>query len=185
MLVQLVQEELDEIRNLVEDKLDKQRSLVEDEIQVYKTNQKKMLSLERVIQYYPTPSLSLLALMLIASIYNIKSKNLKAGTEQIPRTKGQKAVFLARSRLGVVGKVNNKVISKAQLKRLLRKPLALYKRDLLSPPSKYLDLEKHLIGHLFKQAELVHLESYKIMNSQLEISLRDLKVKGYKVLDYK
>ena len=45
MLVQLVQEELDEIRNLVEDKLDnnyynnyynQQGSLVEDEILVYK-----------------------------------------------------------------------------------------------------------------------------------------------------
>jgi hypothetical protein len=69
---------------------------------------------------------------------------------QIPRMESWKVAFLARSRLGIVGKVNNKVVSKAQLERLLRKLLALYRRDLPPPPTKHLDLEKHPIGHLFK-----------------------------------
>ena len=50
----------------------------------------------------------------------------------------------------MAGKVNNKVISKAQLERLLRKLLALYKKDLLLLPTKLLDLEKHPMGHLFE-----------------------------------
>ena len=77
------------------------------------------------------------------------------------------------------------MISKAQLKRLLRKPLALHKRDLLPLPTKHSDLEKHLIRHLFEQAELDYLKSHKIINSWLEISLRDLKIKEHRVLDYK
>jgi hypothetical protein len=108
--------------------------------------------------------------MLVASIRSIqdeilKAGILKAGTSQIPRTEGWKAAFLARSRSGTVGKVNNKVVTKAQLERLLRKPLALHRRDLPPPPTKHSDLEKHPIGHLFKQAELVHLKSHEIMKS--------------------
>ena len=124
-----------------------------------------MLSIEVVILYYPTPLLLLLVLMLVVSICSIKSKFLTTGLLQIPRTESWKAVFLAGSRLGVVGKVNNKVISKAQLERLLRKLLALYKKDLPLLPTKNSNLKEHLIGHLFKQAELEHLKSYKIINS--------------------
>ena len=164
--VQLVQEEPDEIR-----------SLVEDEIQVYttpmeidETDQKEMLG-ER-LGPYPTPLASPPAAMLAASIHGIQDVEIlnkkgipKAGTSQIPRTEGWKAAFLARSRSGTVGKVNNKVVSKAQLERLLRKPLALHRRDLPPPPTKHLDLEEHLMGHLFEQAELDHLKSHEIMNS--------------------
>jgi len=110
--------------------------------------------------------------MLAALICSIQDEILnkkrilnKKGTSQIPRTEGWKAAFLAESRSGTVKKVNNKVVSKAQLERLLRKPLALYRKDLPLPPTKHLDLEKHLLGHLFKQAELVYLDSYEIMKS--------------------
>src|SRR5437764_4939213 len=44
-----------------------------------------------------------------------KTKIPKAGMSQIPRTESWKAAFLVGSRSGAVGKVNNKVISKAQL----------------------------------------------------------------------
>jgi hypothetical protein len=85
----------------------------------------------------------------------------------------------------MAGKVNNKVVSKAQLERLLRKPQALHRRDLLPLPTKHLDLEKHPLGHLFEQAELVHLKSHETMNSWLEISSRDPRTKGYRVLNCK
>ena len=85
----------------------------------------------------------------------------------------------------MAGKVNNKVVSKAQLERLLRKPLALYRRDLPPTPTKHSDLEKHPMGHLFEQAELDHLKSHEIMKSWLEIGLRDPRTKGHKVLDCK
>src|SRR5271168_4472106 len=130
-----------------------------------------MPSVETRFEPYPTPPLSPPAAMLAASIRGIQDKEIpkagipKAGKSQIPRTEGWKAAFLAGSRLGAVGKVNNKVISKTQLERLLRKPLALHRRDLPPPPTKHLDLEKHPLGHLFKQAELVHLDSHEIMKS--------------------
>ena len=125
--------------------------------------------------------------MLAASICGIKDTEIlnKKGMSKIPKTESWKATFLARSRSGMAGKVNNKVVSKAQLERLLRKPLALYRKDLLPLPMKHSDLEEHPMGHLFEQAEVEHLKSYKIMKSWLEINSRDLKVKGYKVLDYK
>ena len=103
-----------------------------------------------VILYYPTPLLSPLASMLVVSIHGIQDEIPKAGTSQIPRTESWKAVFLARSRSGTAGKVNNKVISKEQLERLLRKPLVLYKRDLPPPPTKHSSLEEYLIGYLFE-----------------------------------
>ena len=41
------------------------------------------------------------------------------------------------------------------------------------------------MGHLFEQAEAVHLESHEQMKSWLEIGSRDPRVKGHKVLDCK
>jgi len=172
MLVQPAQEELDEIR-----------TLAEDEIPVYTTcgtdqGQKKMP--------YPTPPPSPPASMLAASIRGIQDTEIsKKEMSKISRTESWKATFLAGSRSGMAGKVNDKVVSKAQLERLLRKPLALHRRDLPPPPTKHSDLEKHPIGYLFEQAELVHLDSHKIMKSWLEISSRDPKVKGHRVLDCK
>ena len=109
--VQPAQEEPDEIRNLAE-----------DEIPVYTTpmelggmekDQNKMLETEVRLEPYPTPSPSPSssppAAMLAASIRGIQDKeNPKAGTSQIPRTEGWKAAFLAGSRSGAVGKVNDK-----------------------------------------------------------------------------
>jgi Reverse transcriptase (RNA-dependent DNA polymerase) len=139
---------------------------------------------------YPTPSPSPPASMLAVSIRGIqdeipKAGIPKAGTFQIHRTESWEAAFLAGSRSGTAGKVNNKVISKAQLERLLRKPLALHRRDLPPPPTKHSDLEKHPMGHLFEQAEMGHLKSHEIMKSWLEINSRDPKVKGHRVLDCK
>ena len=183
--VQPAQEEPDEIRDLAE-----------DEIQVYTTlrefdeTDQKGMPRER-FKPYPTPPASPPASMLAASIRGIQDKEIpragipKAGTSQIPRTEGWKATFLAGSRSGMVRKVNNKVISKAQLERLLRKPLALHRRDLPPPPTKHSDLERHSIGHLFEQAELDHLKSHEIMNSWLEISSRDPQTKGQRILDCK
>ena len=186
--VQPAQEEPDEIRNLAE-----------DEIPVYTTpmelggtekDQNKTLETEARLEPYPTPSPSPSssppAAMLAASIRGIQDKeNPKAGTSKIPRTESWKAAFLAGSRSGAVGKVNDKVISKAQLERLLRKPLTLHRRDLPPLPVKHSDLKEHPMGHLFEQAELEHLKSHEIMKSWLEIGSRDPRVKGHRVLDCK
>ena len=149
------------------------------------TNQDQKEVLGTRFETYPTPPASPPASMLAASIRGIQDEIPKGGTVQIPRTEGWKAVFLAGSRSGAVGKVNNKVISKAQLERLLRKPLALHRRDLPPPPTKHSDLEEHPTGHLFEQAEMDHLKSHEIMNSWPEISSRDPRTKGQRVLDCK
>jgi hypothetical protein len=196
--VQPAQEEPDEIRSLAEDEIQVYTTLMElDETEVYttlmeidETDQKKMPG-ER-FGPYPTPPASPPAAMLAASIRGIQDGEIlnkkgipKAGTSQIPRTEGWKAAFLAGSRSGAVGKVNSKVISKAQLERLLRKPQAIHRRELPPPPTKHSDLEEHFMGNLFKQAELDHLKSHEIMNSWLEINSRDPRTKGHKVLDCK
>ena len=143
----------------MEDEIQVYTTLIElDEIEVYTTlmelnemDWKKKPSIEVGYNPYPTlsPSLSPLVAMLAASIHGIQDGEIlnkkgipKAGTSQIPRTEGWKAAFLAGSRSGAVGKVNSKVISKAQLERLLRKPLALHRRDLPPPPTKHSDLER-------------------------------------------
>ena len=155
-----------------------------------KQDQNKMLDTEARLEPYltfsPSPLPSPPAAMLAASIRGIQDKeNPKAGTSKIPRTESWKAAFLAGSRSGAVGKVNDKVISKAQLERLLRKPLTLHRRDLPPLPVKHSDLKEHPMGHLFEQAELEHLKSHEIMKSWLEISSRDPQVKGHRVLDCK
>jgi hypothetical protein len=199
--VQPAQEEPDEIRNLAEDEPDEQKSLAEDEpdeqknlaedeiqvcttsIELEETDQKQT---EARFEPYPTPSPSPPAAMLAASIRGIQDKKIsKAEMSQIPRTEGWKAAFLAGSRSGSVGKVNNKVINKAQLERLLRKPLALHRRDLPPLPIKHSDLEEHPMGLLFEQAEMEHLKSHETMKSWLEIRSRDSQTKGHKVLDCK
>ena len=65
----------------------------------------------------------------------------KQGRYKYPERKAGKAAFLARSRSRAVGKVNSKVISKAQLERLLRKPLALDRVHSPPRPIKHLDLK--------------------------------------------
>ena len=182
--VQPAQEEYDEIRSLPED-------LAEDEIQVHKTS-RETPSGEIEFQAYPTPSPTPPAAMLAATIRGIKDISIETSEEEISkkvskvsRTESWKAVFLAGSRSGTVGKVNEKVITKAQLERLLRKPQAIHRRDLPPPPAKHSDLKEHPMGHLFEQAEAVHLESHEQMKSWLEIGSRDPRVKGHKVLDCK
>src|SRR4051812_5999735 len=106
-------------------------------------DQKKMPSIEVRYKPYPTSLPSPPAAMLAASIHGIQDKISKARMSQIPRMEGWKAAFLAESRSETVGKVNNRVISKAQLEKLLRKPLALHRRDLPPLPMKHLNLEEH------------------------------------------
>jgi hypothetical protein len=202
--VQPAQEEPDEIRSLADDEIqvhpDSLDGVHPDSLdgahpmeldgahpmELDGTSQDPKEVLGTRFQTYPTPPASPPAAMLAASIRGIQDRVVPhTGTSQIPRTEGWKAAFLAGTRSGTVGKVNNKVVSKAQLERLLRKPLALHRRELPPPPTKHSDLEEHLMGHLFKQAELDHLKSHEIMNSWLEISSRDPRTKGHRVLDCK
>jgi hypothetical protein len=151
-LVQPVQEEPDEIQNLAEAELDE--NLAEDEIsvQINRTDQdQKMPSVEEGLGPYSTSSLSLPASMLAASIRGIQDTEIsKKEMSDISQTESWKAAFLARSRSETVGKVNKKVMTKVQLERLLRKPLALYRKDLSLLSTKHSDLEKHSMGHLFE-----------------------------------
>ena len=212
MLVQPAQEELDEIRSLAEDELDE--NLAEDEIQVHTTpmeingnethtnpmeadeneDRKNLPCTDTRLEIYPTPPPTPPASMLAVSIRGIQDTEIlrkraeipqKKGLSKIPKTEGWKAAFIAGSRSGVVGKVGSQVISKAQLERRLRKPLALHRRDLPPLPTKHSDLKEHPMGYLFEQAEADHLNSHEKMKSWLEISSRDPRVKGHKVLNCK
>jgi hypothetical protein len=79
-----------------------------------RTNQDQKEVLETRFETYPTPPVLPPVTMLAASICGIQDREIpKAEMLQILRTEGWKAAFLAGSRSEAVGKVNNKVISKA------------------------------------------------------------------------
>ena len=69
------------------------------------------------------------------------------------------------------------------MQRLLQSPkLRLYRKDLPPLPTRHHELEDHLFGHLFKQAELDHLQSHKEMKSWVEVSRSSLQ-KKMQILD--
>ena len=182
--VQPVQEEIDEIRDLEEDEIQVHPELNEQSGTDHEHYKEPYT--EARFEPYPTPSPSPPASLLAASIRSVQSEVLPSQEPAgVVLQDSWKAVFLAGSQAGAVGKVNNKVINKAQFERLLKKPQALHQRDLPPLPKRHSDLQEHPMGHLFEEAELEHLKSHELMRSWLEISSRDPRIKGNKVLDCK
>jgi hypothetical protein len=184
--VQPVQEDPDEVRELddIEGEINPMLQESGNADQPERGIEEAPVYTKSLFEPYPTPSPSPPASLLAVSIRQGHDEVLPQD-ETIKPSDGWKAAFLAGSQAGVVGKVNNKVISKAQLLRMLRKPRTLHRRDLPPPPLRHADLADHALGHLFEQAELEHLKSHEEMRSWQEISSRDPQAKGHKVLDCK
>jgi hypothetical protein len=178
--VQPAEEESEEVRDLAEDEL------------YVETNTEqggKGLDTEIRVEPYPTPLPTPPAALLAASIRQSPSEELpkeelpKAETAKVQKADSWKAVFCAGTRTGVAGKVENRVFTKAQLERMLKKPKAIHRRNLPSPPDRHTDLIEHPLGYLFEQAEIEHLKSHDLMKSWTEINSRDPRMKGHKILD--
>ena len=79
------------------------------------------------------------------------------------------------------GKELHKTRSNGVVTVVPRRPNKIHRRDLPPPPKTHRDLESHPMGTGFKEAERVHLNSHKEMQSWLEIS-KD-QAKGHQLLD--
>jgi gamma-glutamylcyclotransferase (GGCT)/AIG2-like uncharacterized protein YtfP len=133
---------------------------------------------------FPTPSPSPPAAALIAhAIRSIGPEAPSQSMERVKPTNAWQAAFVAGTLAGRVGKANNEAIDKAKLQRLLRLGRAIHRSDLPAPPIHHRDLNTHIMGELFRQAEETHLKSHRELRSWTEISRRDPRVKGNQVLD--
>ena len=133
----------------------------------------------------PSPPAALLAVSIRSALGEElpKQEFPQEETVKVQTADSWKAVFCAGTRTGVAGKADNRVITKAQLERMLKKPKSIHRRDLPSPPKRHDDLIEHPLGHLFEQAEIEHLKSHELMKSWTEINSRDPRTKGHRILD--
>jgi hypothetical protein len=81
------------------------------------------------------------------------------------RTIPWQAAFMAGTQAGNIGIYQNKIIDKAQLKRLMAKGTALHESQLPPPPSFHKEIESHPLSDWWKKAEQEHLQSHYKMNS--------------------
>lgn len=95
------------------------------------------------------------------------------------------ASFMAGLKSNVVGQDQNTgtKLDRAALERNLRKGVKIHRKDLPNPPRWHRDLENHVLGELFLEAEKTHLQSHREMNSWTEISSQDPEAKGRQILD--
>ncbi|EXU94611.1 integrase core domain protein, partial [Metarhizium robertsii] len=84
-----------------------------------------------------------------------------------------KAAFAAGRHAAPIGKINEKQIDRAKFLRILSQPKSLDRSQLPAPPRSHGDLATHLMGTLFNEAERIHLNSHKEMQSWIEISKSD------------
>jgi len=94
------------------------------------------------------------------------------------------AAFAAGRLLQLVGSYNGKIITKAMVQRLARRPNGLqtiYGQDLPLLPKWHHQLKDHPFGTQFLQAEEDYLQSYSTMKSWIEVEKP--KAQGQQILD--
>jgi Reverse transcriptase (RNA-dependent DNA polymerase) len=80
----------------------------------------------------------------------------------------------------------HRTVNKARILRILTQPNGLqrlHRRDLPPEPKRHEDLADHLLGDIFKQAELDHLHSHVQMKSWAEVTKANSLEKGDQILD--
>ena len=132
---------------------------------------------------YPTPEHTPPAALLATTIENEGDHRPEDSTFDV-----WKASFNAGSLVQITGAQDHKVIDRAKIQRLLRKPQglkALHRRDLPPEPVYHRDLANHPLGALFEQAEKDHLRGHEQMKTWTEIQRTDPRAKGQQILDCK
>ena len=100
------------------------------------------------------------------------------GTSQ---TRPWAAAFMAGTEAGRIGKLNGRILDKAQLKRILQTGKMPHHSQLPTLPTHRDKLHDHLLGEMFEEAERSHLRSHKEMNSWSEIPIK--KAHDHQILD--
>lgn len=102
---------------------------------------------------------------------------------RVERSDIWKAAFNAGRLASPIGTLDGKVIDKAKLQRLLKKPRSVHQSQLPKLPRHHRDLRDHPMGVQFEQAERDHLRSHREMESWIEIDLDDQRTLGKQTLD--
>jgi Reverse transcriptase (RNA-dependent DNA polymerase)/GAG-pre-integrase domain len=134
---------------------------------------------------YPTPEQTPPAALLAATIENEGDLDHRPEDSTF---EVWKASFNAGTLVQITGAQNHKVIDRARIQRLLRKPQglkALHRRDLPPEPVYHRDLANHPLGTLFEQAEKDHLRGHEEMKTWTEIQRTDPRAKDQQILDCK
>ncbi|KAL2137689.1 hypothetical protein VTI28DRAFT_8559 [Corynascus sepedonium] len=144
---------------------------------------------------YPTPPQSPPAAMLAAAMISGSGKlEAQAASNRTSDDGGScksrfqftdtwHATFHAATREGLVALPTGKTISKIIIERRMRHKIPIYRRELERPPNRHEDLANHPMGSWFEQAEHDHLQSHAEMRSWTEISSKDKRINGHKILD--
>ncbi|KAK4102383.1 hypothetical protein N658DRAFT_390358, partial [Parathielavia hyrcaniae] len=98
-------------------------------------------------------------------------------------TDAWKGAFYAGTKATVVKAEHVRPVTRADFQRLQRSGKGFHRRNMPAPPSRHSDHQNRPFGKLFAQAEADHLQSHAEMRSWTEISSRDERVRGHKVLD--
>ena len=80
----------------------------------------------------------------------------------------------------------NQSVNKARIMRILRQAgrmQRIHRRDLPPEPQRHEDLQTHILGEAFKQAELDHLSSHAQMQTWSEVAKSDPMMKDHQILD--
>jgi hypothetical protein len=132
---------------------------------------------------YPTPPDTPPAVAFLMQALQTENQLSKLSSQGTSSTAPWAAAFLAGTQSGTFGKYNDKPIDKAQLRRMLLKGIKIHRSQLPPPPTAYSDLESHPLHDMFKEAEKVHLDSHKQMQSWVEVPASAVKRAGHQVLD--
>jgi hypothetical protein len=127
---------------------------------------------------FPTPPASPPAAMLAGAIRGDTPPLHQAG--KLDCGSHWNGAFHAGTRSSVIGTLNKRTLTRAQLERRLATPLSIHRNELPPPPKNHGELKYHPLGLLYQNAEKLHLASHKERNSWFEVIARG--VKG-KILD--
>jgi hypothetical protein len=90
---------------------------------------------------------------------------------------------MAGTRAALIGRYEEKIIDKAQLQRMLSKGIKPYQSQLPPLLKAFLDLKAHPLYDMFKEAERIHLESYKQIELWTKVPASLIKRAGHQILD--
>jgi hypothetical protein len=107
----------------------------------------------------------------------------KSSSQPTAKTIPWRAAYMAGTQAAPIGTFDGKPFDKAKLQRMLSQGVKVHLRDLPKPPTHFEDLQSHLMGTQFKEAEESHLQSHREMQSWVEVPAAPVRNSGQQVLD--
>jgi hypothetical protein len=132
---------------------------------------------------YPSPSITPPPAALLTQLLSELKMDQKASTQVSAKTVPWQAAFMAGTQAGIVGTYEGKQVDKAKIQRLLAQGVKRHLQELPELLTPFSKLEEHEMAKQFKEAEEVHLQSHRDMESWTEVAAAPVKRRGQQVLD--